>query len=213
MWIIMLILWVDLRIPDNVHSAWPVAGFPIGCGWHLILNKNSAEKSNLQGKFLRIYALHLFFQIFVFTSGLSQVTRDLCVCSISFMVGACQDVYAPLSLGKMPWAFSGEHCSNTPIKLLHAPCVCAVRMWFTAWHATLNVPWETFLSDLNISNNCFFLSDFFVFLCFFFLKHYELLKCLVLPSGMVARNLGDKLDLPRAVLRVSGVACFAFTLF
>lgn len=41
-----------------------------------------------------------------------------------------------LSLGKMPWAFSGEPCSNTPVNLLHAPCKCARRTWFTL-HDTL----------------------------------------------------------------------------
>lgn len=145
--------WDGLRIPDNVYRAWPLVVFSVGSGWHPIFNQNSAERSNLQGKCLTSYALHLFFQIFLFTSGLSQITRNPWVCNIS----ACQDVYTLLSLGKMPWAFSGERCSDSPRKPLYAPCECAVRMWFTAWHSTLLwIPRETFLSDLNISNNCFF---------------------------------------------------------
>lgn len=153
MQIITPTMWDDLRIPDKVYSAWPLVSFSVGSGWHPILNQNSAERSNLQGKCLTSYALHLLFQIFLFTSGLSQITRNPCVCNIS----ARQDVYTLLSLGKMPWAFSGERCSNIPRKPLYAFCECAMRMWFTAWHSTLQwIPWETFLSDLNISNNCFF---------------------------------------------------------
>lgn len=151
-WIVTLTMWVGRRTPDNVNSTWQVAGFSVGDGWHSILNQNSPERSNLQGKLLRSYALNFSFLIFIFTSAISKRTGDLH--TISFIVGAHQDVYI-YCLWERCQALSVGNTSNNPIKCLRAPCNYAVEMWFTEWLSTLQwPPWETSLSDLNISNNC-----------------------------------------------------------